>query len=167
MRLASPSDFYNGPIYTYYRHHEGYAKRAELLREFPDPILVVGCGFGFLVEELLKIGKDAYGIDESLWAMAYVPDGIGRRIWRRNILDAEQVRDIPLRLPPLGTVVTEDLLPCLTDEETRIAAEHCATLAPSTIHLVTEQGQAQELNYHSLSEWSKLTNQLTISLEGM
>lgn len=158
MRLATAADFNNGPIYTKYRHHEGYAKRAQLFRYFPEPILVVGCGFGFLVQEFENAGKLAWGIDASGYAFE---NRVNDRVRLGSILD----------LPnwPMGqfeTLITEDLLPCLTDDEVLIAARNCQALSPIVIHMVTEQGEA-DLNYHSTGYWQALTNQLTISLEGM
>ena len=162
MRLASQEDFFGG-IYTEYRHHEGYAKRARLFERFPDPILVVGCGFGFLVQELLSRGKDAYGIDASLYA---VRNRVLDRVSLNSILDPGDVTLLQIQLERFGTMITEDLLPHLTDDEAKIAAENCARLGGIVVHMVTEQGDAK-LNYHSSGYWMTLTNQPTISLEGM
>ena len=158
MRLASHEDF-NGGIYTGYRHHQGYAKRARLFERFPDPVLVVGCGLGFLVEEFLKLGKDAYGIDASLYA---IRNRVNDRVTLNSILDSVDVA----QLQRFGTVITEDLLPYLTDNEVRYATENCAKLGGIVMHMVTEQGEA-DLNYHSVGYWMALTGQLTTSLEGM
>lgn len=153
MRLATESDFY-GEIYTCYRHHEGYAKRARLFENFPEPILVAGCGFGFLVDEFLKLGKDAWGIDLSKYA---VENRVNDHVARGNILDHQGNYE---------TIITEDLLPYLTDEEAQQAAENCKRIGRIVIHLVTVEGEA-DLNYHSLGYWMNLTGQLTASLEGM
>lgn len=158
MRLASAADFYNGPIYTQYRHHEGYAKRARLFRCFPEPILVAGCAFGFLVEEFRMLAKSAWGIDASQWA---IDNRVNERVRLGDILDIRN-----WELGKFTTLITEDLLPYLTDDEVVIAARNCQSLAPIVVHLVTEQGQAN-LNYHSTGYWMSLTNQLTVSLEGM
>lgn len=159
MRLATYSDFH-GEIYTKYRHHEGYAKRARLLANFPSPILVVGCGFGYLVDELRKLGIIAWGIDASDYAFQ---NRTSRFVVKGDILQPGLTGVLGTRY---GTVITEDLLPYLTDLEAYDAAEHCAQLGTIVIHLVTEQGQAQ-LNYHPCGYWMTLTNQLTVSLEGM
>jgi 2-polyprenyl-3-methyl-5-hydroxy-6-metoxy-1,4-benzoquinol methylase len=158
MRLAAATDFYNGPIYTFYRWHEGFAKRAQLFADRPDPILVVGCAFGFLVAELEKMGKTAYGIDASWWA-------VKRRV-SQNVICAS-IFDPPFRSGEFATVATEDVLPYFSDCEAQVAAKSSGELAPNVIHLVTEHGQAKELNYHSCVEWTRITQQLTISLEGM
>lgn len=157
MLIATESDFYGG-YYTHYRHHEGYRKRAELFKGFPEPVLVVGCGFGFLVAELLKLGKRADGIDAS-------PYAVSRRV-TEHVCIASVLDD----MAPLGkfsTVITEDVLPCLTDKEAERAANNCALVAPIVIHLVTTQGTDTRLNYHSTGYWMTLTKQFTVSLEGM
>lgn len=157
MRLASYGDFH-GEIYTDYRHHEGYAKRAQLFRYFPEPILVVGCGFGFLVEEFQLLAKPAWGIDASLYAFE---NRVSERLKLADILD--------IRAWDLGqfeTLITEDLLPYLTDDEAKGAARNCQAVSPIVIHMVTERGEA-DLNYHTTGYWMTLTGQLTVSLEGM
>lgn len=157
MRLANEQDFF-GSIYTNYRHHEGYAKRARLFRFFPEPILVVGCGFGFLVEELLNLKKEAWGIDASPYA---IENRVNKWVQYGNILDLNEcVRG------PFGTVILEDVDPYLSDEEALIAAKNSQALSPIVIHMVTERGEA-DLNYHATEYWMNLTGQLTISLEGM
>lgn len=157
MRLASYEDFH-GSIYTDYQHHEGYAKRARLFRYFPEPILIVGCGFGFLVAELLSLNKATWGIDASPYA---IENRVSERVSRGTILDLNEVH-----LGPFETLITEDLLPHLTDDEALIAARNCQALSPIVINMVTERGQA-DLNYRSCAEWMALTGQLTVSLEGM
>lgn len=159
MRLASYTDFQNGPIYTHYPlPPEVYARRAGLFRYFPEPILVVGCGFGGLIQALEDSGKLAWGIDASPYA---IENRASKRVIFGNILDLSD-----WQMGQFETLFTEDLLPHLTDDEVLIAARNCQALSPIVIHMVTEQGEA-DLNYHSTGYWMKLTNQLTISLEGM
>lgn len=155
LRLASKEDFH-GEIYTDYRWHGGFARRAQILKGFPEPILIVGCAFGYTVVELERLGKKVSGIDASIWA---VQNRVTNKVSFGDILVE------PSRLK-FGSVVTEDLLPYLTDDEARIAALNCLRLSPFVIHLVTVEGTA-DLNYHSLGYWMTLTNQLTTSLEGM
>src|ERR1043165_5281445 len=149
MRLASASDFFNGIQYTHYRHHAGYAKRAQLLLGLPEPLLIVGCGFGFLVREFERLEKEVYGIDASSYAIA-------KRV-SSNVSLADILRPETWQFElDFATVITEDLLPCLTDDEAGLAACNCARIAPVVIHLVTEQGQVKELNYHSCVEWMRI-----------
>ena len=156
MRLACPRDFYNGPIYTRYPPPDAvYVKRAQLLLSYPAPILIAGCGFGGLVKALLDSGREAWGIDASWWA-------VGRRVTSR-VLYGDILQPLNQLWP---TIVTEDLLPHLTDDEAKLAAGNCRLASSNVLHLVTEHGQA-DLNYHSIEEWMRLTDQPVISLEGM
>lgn len=154
MIIASLDEF--SRAYTDYRHHQGYAKRARLLQSFPDPIVVVGCGFGFLVVELQRLNRLAHGIDASGYC------------YENRVTDNFLQWDILLGPPRIraATVITEDLLPWLTDAEVITCAKNCALLSPLVLHLVTEQGQV-DYNYHSTGYWMSLTGQLTVSLEGM
>lgn len=159
MRPATREDFQDGPIYTRYPPPlEVYTVRARLFHFFPDPILVVGCGFGGLVQAFTNLGKQAWGMEVSSYCLE---NKVSDRVIRGNILDLTT-----WRLGQVETLLTEDLLPHLTDEEALVAARNCQALSPIVIHLVTEQGQA-DLNYHSCAEWMKLTGQPAISLEGM
>lgn len=78
--------------YTEYRWHEGYAKRAQLLAPLPQPIVIVGCGFGFLVAEFSKLGKNAWGVDTSDYCWA---NRVTERFTQHDILRG------PARLLPL------------------------------------------------------------------
>lgn len=154
MIVASLDEY--SRAYSNYRHHEGYAKRARLLHSLPEPIIVVGAGFGYLVVELEKLNKNALGLDASPYC------------YENRATESFIQWDILLGPPRIraATVITEDLLPWLTDSESITCAKNCALLSPLVLHLVTEQGQA-DYNYHSTGYWMSLTGQLTISLEGM
>lgn len=154
MRLASAQEF--AVAYTEYHWHKGYAKRAQLLQSLPQPVVVVGCGFGFLVVELARLGKLTHGIDASDYCWT---NRVTENFTQWNILTG------PPRLHA-ATVVTEDLLPWLTDAEAVTTAKNCALISPLVLHLVTEQGQ-EDYNYHSTGYWNTLTGQITVSLEGM
>jgi hypothetical protein len=160
MKLATPERFH-GEWYTDYRYHEGFAKRARLLSGFPDPVLVVGCAFGYTVAELRKLGRHAHGIDASEWA---VSQQVTPHVYLANALDEDSLATLPGG--PFPTVFTEDLLPCLSDTEAQLAAINCARLSLLVIHGVTERGDI-DLNYHPAPFWTTLLNQLTFSLEGL
>lgn len=162
MRLASYEEFNDGPIYTRYPlPDEVYDKRARLFRYYPEPFLVVGCGFGGLARAFNDLDKQAWGIDASQWAIDNRDKRVSDRVFKFDILDLSD-----WILGGMGAVFTEDTLPHLTDSEALVAARNCQALAPIVIHMVTEQGEA-DLNYHSTGYWMSLTNQLTVSLEGM
>lgn len=162
MRLASYRDFNDGTIYTHYPLPDAtYDKRARLFYYYPEPILVVGCGFGGLVRAFRDLGKQAWGVDASQWCIDNREKRASNRVFKFDILDLSD-----WTLGHMGTVISEDLWPHLTDAEVLVAARNCQALAPFVINMVTEQGQA-DLNYHSTGYWMSLTQQLVVSLEGM
>ena len=161
MLLATEKDYQNGSIYTQYPPPaEVYEKRARLFQYYPEPILVVGCGFGGLVKAFQEMGKVACGVDAS--RDYAIPNQLTENVYYGNILDLSD-----WTLGTFETLFTEDMLPCLTDEEAKIAARNCRALSPIVIHMVTERGEDKELNYHTTGYWMTLTGQPTISLEGM
>ena len=163
MRLASYEDFNDGPVYTRYPlPDEVYDKRARLFQFYPEPILVVGCGFGGLVRAFRDLGKEAWGIDASQWAIDNRDKRVEKRVVKFDILDLSD-----WVLGEMGSVFTEDMLPHLTDDEVLVAARNCQALAPFVINMVTECGEDKGLNYHTTGYWMSLTGQPTISLEGM
>lgn len=161
MLLATEQDYQNGSVYTRYPPPDDvYRKRARLFRFFPEPILVVGCGFGGLVKAFQELGKASWGVDASSFM---VENRVCDRIFHYSILDLANWK-------VMGTseaIITEDLLPCLTDEETTLASRNCQALAPIVVHMVTERGTASNLNYHSTGYWMSLINQPALSLEGI
>lgn len=163
MRLACYRDFNDGPIYTRYPlPDEVYDKRAKLFRFYPEPILVVGCGFGGLVRAFRDLNKQAWGIDASQWAIDNRDKRVETRVFNFDILDLSN-----WTMGEMETLITEDLFPHLTDDEVLIAVRNCQALAPFVINMVTEYGQDKGLNYRSTGYWMNLTGQPTISLEGM
>src|SRR5687768_147097 len=166
MQLAT-SERFNGTWYTHYYHHSGFAKRAQLFVNSPGPILVVGSAFGFLVDELVLLGKTARGIDASDYA---ITNRTSQLIDSVSIISTLQVNSYLLtHVGGFGTVITEDVLTCLTDAEAVVAAAKCSLLGSNVVHLVSEPRQvlAEGLNFHSLAEWEDMTGQGVISLEGM
>lgn len=162
MRLASYEDF-NGGIYTRYPPpDEVYDKRARVFRFYPEPILVVGCGFGGLVRAFRDLNKQAWGIDASQWAIDNRDKQVGDRVFKFDILDLSN-----WTLGQMGTVFSEDVWPCLTDNEVLVAARNCQALAPFVINMVTERGEHEDLNYRPTGYWMSFTGQPTLSLEGM
>lgn len=160
--LASPKVY--ATAYTKYPLPEAvYAKRARLFEAYPELILIVGCGFGGLVKELRRLGKNAWGIDASEWA---VRNRVSDYVWLSDLTKDIDTNRLLELLGSFATIISEDTLPWLTDEEAIQCAKNCARLGRIVIHLVTEQGEA-DYNYRSCAYWRNLTNQLTHPLEGL
>lgn len=165
MRLASAADFIDGPMYSEYRHFECHAERAELLTElYPvGSVLVVGCAWGFVVQELLDRGWDAWGIDASEWAvsMAYVSIDAPARVLFGNATDPADMDAACARagVERFDLAVTDDILPALTDAEIQRGVTQCRRVARNVLHCVTPKPASEttlELNWKPIGVWREL-----------
>jgi len=105
----------------------------ELSRRFApsgQKLLIVGCGFGYLVDKAVTLGYDAWGIDASAYAInrgkEVLPAIASRLIVADALVDAQvkaaaTAAGIPGANPRFELLVTEDLLTCLTDTEVTTA----------------------------------------------
>lgn len=141
------------PEFTEYQH------RASLLEPFIDPgerTLVVGCGFGFLMDELNALGRPSIGVDSSEWIM---------RNWRRERGEPHPFGPMPLladvrdpvieRVGPFDVVVTEAVLESYPDgaELTEVIAR-CHELASKVIHMIHDGSEPFEpLVTKSFEQW--------------
>lgn len=167
-RLATPARF-TQPGGWYWQPHENrgycrydyFAVRAErIAAEQPRAVLVLGCAFGYLVDELVSRGVEAFGIDLSEWAIrkgkAKLPK-IAERLFVGDALKRESLN--PERVP---LIVTEDLLPCLEDGEIAAGLPLWRSRADRVVHIVSprlddpERIGAPELNWKTLEEWAEI-----------
>lgn len=178
-RLASSADF-EGPSGLYwepgteqgYRRYEFFARRADLIlarHGAGGKVLVVGCGWGFLVDELLARGYDAWGLDGSAYAVAkaaeVLPAASAGRVLLADAMNRSQVAAVRAAAGLSGNqrfklVVTEDVLPVLTDAEVAIAVAECRRVASNVLHIVTplqpDTEQVAGLNWKTGAQWKTL-----------
>lgn len=167
MRLASEADFVNGPMYSQYQHFPFHQERAEAINElYPEgTILVVGCAWGYVVQDLLALGRNVWGIEASHWAvsMAYVKvDGEAAR--RVVFGDATQSSSMDYAAAQASVgrfdvAVTDDILPVLTDGEIQKCVDECRRIAKNVIHCVTPKPNDPvelDLNWKTIEEWRAL-----------
>lgn len=100
----------------------------------PGKVCVIGCGWGYLVKRLFEAGYNAIGIDASEYAINRGREELP------EIADRLFVRDITK--PGLtfddAVVITEDLLPCLDDDECELALTYTRRGNPAAIvHMLT------------------------------
>jgi hypothetical protein len=171
--VANPKTF-ESPHGLYWDGQQGYhrydyfARRAASLDALlpPGPILVVGCGFGYTVDELIKIGRPAYGVDASAWAIqcgrAECPN-VASRLYVGDALTTTGFQAIP----GVAFVVTDDLVPCLEDAEIAVGAPIWRGLGPvthvitTTDHMSTEGRERSDarLNWKTMAEWAAMLSE--------
>jgi hypothetical protein len=170
-RIATATDFEQGGLYTGYRRYPFFAERADwLTSRYPrmGTVLVAGCGWGYLVDELTQRGWDAWGADASAYAIARgqseLPDLKGRLL-RADMTDARQLnllmRGRTSAQGHFDLIVTEDLLPALNDDEIARALTALRSAAETVVHIVTP-GDARggerhpDLNWKPIAAWRSL-----------
>jgi len=158
--LASWEDFENGGLYSRYRRYPFFATRAEYLDKYPGTILVVGCGWGFLVDELRKRGREAWGVDLSDYAIMSasreVPDVIG------YILQGDARRDLSVGPGQFDVTISEDMLTVMDNpgEMLRVHRE-MVKVSDTVIHLVTfdhphkSETQDKRVRWHDRLWWGE------------
>ncbi len=130
-------------------------------------VLVVGCGFGFLVEAALGDGYRAWGLDSSAHIDAQRGDvGAGVVVMAADLRTVTRAMlDTETGGQDFAWIVTEDVLPCYTD------ADSLAMVAPlegllnnrapvsNVVHLVRDGApniRYPDMTWHTLAEWSAL-----------
>lgn len=113
-----------------------------------DRVLVVGCAFGFLVEQLVDRGVDAWGVDTSPFIYDAMTDetrcDIRLRIFSENPYEE------------VDWVIDEDAANSHSDDELDEFYRYMEDLVPSgrVIHLVTPGDHGDSaVNWKSLEEW--------------
>jgi hypothetical protein len=163
--LADASRFEQGDWYSQYRRYDFFAQRAAWIHATvpTGKLLVAGCGWGYLVDELVKLGRDAWGIDASSYCAG---KGIapGRVLTRSALVRA----DVNAAKTAAGIAgggkfaagITEDLLPCLTVAEITSALGELRRACTSLLHIVTPgdgsaqpPGRVPEMTWRSHQEW--------------
>lgn len=142
--LANQQDFERTGtgLYSEYKRYRFFETRAEVIRQTFDPasVLVVGCGWGFLVDELRKKGIDAWGVDLAEYAIrkahSEVPDSY-RYIKRADGRNGRQLARIGPGI--WDVVVTEDVLTvCSNEQEIQQFVTAAGSVARDhVLHIVT------------------------------
>lgn len=148
-QMATQTRFEQGGWYTGYRRFEFFAQRAAWLSGLsaaPNKIGVAGCGWGYLVDELRVLGRDAYGFDLAPYCatkFAGIRPSEPGRVVTADVLNATQMTNFRKTTCGLsGTtkiplLVTEDFLSALTDTEVTTALTQCRANATRVVHIIT------------------------------
>lgn len=177
-RLATAEDFEGlapQALYTAYRRYPFFAERATAINaRYTTKVkaLVAGCGYGYLVDELVKLGWDAWGIDASAYAItkgkAELP-AIATRLIQADAGNASQMSAVRTAAGltgnrRFGLIVTEDILPVCTDAEANTILQQLrANLVAGgpMLHIITPGNPADPakfapLNWKSVAQWRAL-----------
>jgi SAM-dependent methyltransferase len=176
-RQATADDFEGrraDSLYTLYRRYDFFATRAAIIHaRYPavGKILIAGCGYGYLVDELVKLGRDAWGIDAATYAVntgkAEMPQIAGRLI----LADAGNSLDMQAARAAAGLtgnrrfdlIVDEDMLPVMSDAEATgaLAQMRANVLNGRIFHIITpgdpvDPSKVAALNWKSIGAWKAI-----------
>lgn len=136
--------------------------RIEALKEFipqDATVLVVGCGYGFLIERMMDLGwDDVWGIDSSSYIMKTLDSEADSRVAPRiaqGAVGAENIRQAMRGFPDsFDYVIDEDAASAHRDNELPDFYAALESLGTYVIHLVTplEIGDTG-LNWKNANEW--------------
>lgn len=147
-QMATQTRFEAGGWYTQYQRYPFFVERAAWLNGLvaTGKVAVAGCGWGYLVHELRRLGRDAYGFDAATYAAAKyagIDPSAPSRVVVASVLNATQMTNFRRNTCGLAgstkipLLVTEDLLPALTDGEVTTALTQCRANATRVVHIVT------------------------------
>lgn len=154
-RLATATDFFGGRMYDSYQKFPIFAERADIIMQrYPgavgQKVVVVGCGPGaYLVEELVARGVNCFGLDAfgKNIAHGFVTIQPTPAIAARCVLDADMgINSDVNRLRQMAGLtgqqrfylcISEDVLPCLTDQEIAAGVSVVNNRADRVFHIIT------------------------------
>lgn len=184
-RLATQADFEGqvpDSLYSAYQKFPFFAQRAQWLLSLHGRLVragvlsttpagtkvcVAGCAYGYLVEELVARGFDAWGFDASGYALDKMTTSVdlatrGRVLFRDmlNSSDWNAVRQAAnLRGNQKFHVgITEDVLPAMSDAEVATAIGFARSGCTVLVHVVTpgvatDPSRVAPLNWKTMEQW--------------
>lgn len=150
---------YNGIVDDQYRKYQFFTDRGIIFNNQwngikNNKILIAGCGWGFLIQELMEVHgfTDVWGCDASEYAVnvaapANLPAQYASRVLLGNITSSAEMvavanaAGIPGNNPRFRAILTEDVLPCLTQQEIPTALSNLRARSQSVAHIITPQMQ--------------------------
>lgn len=122
-----------------------------------DRIAFIGAGFGWMGERFAALGyQQVVNVDTSSW----IQSNKGQHAVM-PILDVEILTELGRdALGPCDWVISEDVLPCLTDAECRVFMAAMREVAPQRAHWITPGTAGGEttitLNWKPLEDWKAM-----------
>ncbi len=147
--------------YSYYQKwfnngSNNFAQRASsILNRYAvgnKKVLEICCAKGFLVEELVNLGIDAYGIDVSSYAIGEADPSIASRLTIADI----RTHLSTYRNNEFALVISANSLCCFSDLELINIIDELNRISRDQFHIVTPQSPIQFYNPKTISEWIAL-----------
>lgn len=153
---SQPGGYTNYPETAYFQEAP-CVKASRLLRtlRLKDPILVVGCAYGYLVEAFNNFKVVAYGLDISEYAINQAPPSIAGKLFCGcaasvfSYIDLCELADVD----KFATVLSENMLCCLDDEQLIRFHTLAQSFGKRVVHIIEDRPMlSQWYNYKTLEE---------------
>jgi hypothetical protein len=168
MPLLADASRFEGGWYDGYRRYPFFAQRAAWIHATvpTGKLLIAGCGWGYLVDELVKLERDAWGIDASAYCVS--KDIAPGRVLQRSALVRADLNAVKSAAGiatngRFAAGITEDLLPCLTIAEITSALQELRRACTSLLHIVTPgdgtaqpPGRVPEMTWRVAAGWKQI-----------
>jgi hypothetical protein len=170
--FATAADFEQGGLYGPDPYHEYpfFQERVdELIGRFApngQKLLVVGCGYGYLVDLCVTAGYDAFGVDNTyaITKGRQLLPAISTRLLVADALNtstldtAAKSAGLHGGVPKWALLVTEDVLPCMSDAEIATALTNLrARCSTNLLHFVTpgqqDASHDPRINWKTIDAW--------------
>ena len=137
-----------------------YTNKLKNIYDFQNKkVLEIGCAKGFIVEDLVDMGVDAYGLDISSYAIS---TAINSAILRRpDLITRFIVGDARIILSNYSTkqfdvIFTCRFLECIDDMDLIQLINEMNRISKKQIHIIDEQPNSDFYNVKTLKTWKNL-----------
>lgn len=124
-----------------------------------EAVALIGAGFGWVAEDWKAAGLGpVLAVDTSKYLHSNLPGNAIVPILDADVSTPIGRQDIRYALGGVvDWVISEDVMPCFTDEEAVALAEGMRKLAPNVVHWVSIKGGSRSaLNWKTAIEWKQL-----------
>lgn len=117
-------------------------------------ILVAGCGFGYLVEELNKLDMNAWGFDNSRYIQLKKRNEASINVYDFDLGARNFVSEVrrKTKINRFDWIITEDVLTSYADGELNPLLDNCDLIAQNVAHTVS-LAAFPEFNVKTLTQW--------------
>ncbi len=170
LRFQYNELFYNSICYDEYRRYDFFRHDAEFIAStfnlINKTVLVVGCAYGYLVDELRKQGIKSFGVDNSVYARSRI-----NRVFElepdKKVLEGDTSKStvwtgIKTQIGTIDFLITEDLFTDFEDSQISPFLSLCRNHSSRRLHILTcaperpIQNRDHHFNWKSFAEWDSI-----------
>jgi len=153
------------------RHDRLFAasRARRLLEEYnlTGSVLVIGCAEGYLVEALVRLKVDAYGLDRDCFVLSLANGAIKNRLVigsATEIVSYNQVCDLA-NVTMFSCIISENIFYYLTDQEAEAFHTLSVFFGERVIHLIKRKVGLKEPTARSITQLRRIFNHSNVTFK--